>query len=290
MNIQNYDRRGILVGVDGSPGSLRAVEWAARAARHRNARLTICTVYPEPGSALGYPSLLATNERRQRGEDIVGHAAATAHRMAPELSVDRVVAAGHASQEIISLAADHELVVVGSHGDRWLHRLFAGSVAAQVAAHAPCPVAVIHGSTRSEGPIVVGVDGSAEAQIAMGTAFSAAETEHTKVRAICAYQIPSLAVDYAAPINSEMVDYYRDEAQKALSDAVEPWTSKYPHIEVTTESPSGPAGPILAEASKEASLLIVGSRGLGGFKGLLLGSVSRHVVNAASCPVLIVRD
>ncbi|HVX42710.1 MAG TPA: universal stress protein [Mycobacteriales bacterium] len=290
MTSKSHEEPRILVGVDGSPRSLRATEWAAGTARDCGSALTICTVYPEPGSALGYPSLVVTNERRQRGDDIVRHAAATAHRVAPQVRTETIVAVGHPAAEILRLAEGRDLVVVGNHGHRWLHRLFAGSVAAQVAAHASCPVAVIHGSTRSEGPVVIGIDGTTESQGALGVAFRTAEAENVPLVAIHAYQVPPFALDYGSPVTSEILDYSQEEAQKELTEALQPWKDKYPNVRVRSECPSGPAGEVLVDESKTASLIIVGSRGRGGFRGLLLGSVSRYVVNAASCPVLVFRD
>lgn len=285
-----HQRHGILVGVDGSTRSLRAVEWAARTALDSGSSLTICTVYPEPGSALGYPSIIASHERRQRGDEIVRHAAALAHRVTPQVRTDTIVAEGHAAAKIIELAKDRDLVVMGNHGHRWLHRVLAGSVATQVAAHAPCSVAVVHGPARTEGPIVVGVDGSPESQGALDVAFSAADRTQVPVLAIHSYELPTFAVDITSPVMAEVIDFCRNEAHDVLSEALDPWKAKYPNVPVTSECSSGTPGEILTEASKMASLLVVGSRGLGGFRGLMLGSVSHHVVNAAACPVIVARD
>lgn len=266
------------------------MEWAAAVAHDSDTRLTIGTVYPEPHSVPGYPSIAAADERRQRAEQIVRHAAEVAHDAAPTVAVRTVVAEGHPTEELIARGHDCDLIVVGNHGERWMHRLFSGSVAAQVAAHASCPVAVVHGAAPSAGPIVVGVDGSPAAQGALGLAFRTADAESGTIRAIHSYQIPTFAVDYTSAVMKEIVEYCRTEALDELTQALAPWIKKYPHVRVLSDSPSGPAGEILVEASKSASVVIVGNRGLGGFRGLLLGSVSRYVVNAGQCPVLVFRE
>ena len=140
---------GILVGIDGSDHSLRALEWAIREAAVRQAPLTVLTVHQAvagywTGAAMSYPGDPGlthwAREMAQKQTDAVLEQVGSQSRP-PSVTVRSVT--GFPAEELLQAAADADLVVVGSRGAGGFKRLLMGSVSTQVAHHAPCPVVVI---------------------------------------------------------------------------------------------------------------------------------------------------
>ncbi|RWZ59206.1 universal stress protein [Labedella populi] len=135
-------------------------------------------------------------------------------------------------------------------------------------------------------PIIVGVDGSTESIIALRTAGRVAELTGAPLRAVLAWQYPSVAYDgYATMLDWSPEAQARDDLSATLSTA---FGAASPDDLSSSTRPGAPA-PVLIAAARHASLLVVGSRGHGGFAGLLLGSVSEAVARHSPCPVLITR-
>lgn len=135
--------------------------------------------------------------------------------------------------------------------------------------------------------IVVGVDGSEPAQKALAWALEEARMRGVPVTVVHGW-------DYYTPYGRNMAAYVgldtlEAEIRKMVADAVEPWREKYDDVPIQTRLISVSGVAALVEASKDADLVVVGSRGHGGFVGMLLGSVSRGVVQHAHCPVVVVR-
>ena len=139
-------------------------------------------------------------------------------------------------------------------------------------------------------PIVVGNDGSDFARLALRKALWLAQQLKAEVRVIRAWSIsttprPSTwSPGYVPP-----ADDFEAVVRERLAKEVERAAADYPDVKVTLETPHGPAGRELLKAAEKAQLVMVGTRGLGGFKGLLMGSVSNQVVEHAACDVLVVR-
>lgn len=139
-------------------------------------------------------------------------------------------------------------------------------------------------------PIVVGNDGSDFARLAVRKALWLAQQLKAEVRVIRAWSIstaprPSTwSPGYVPP-----ADDFEAVVRERLAKEVDPIAAEYPDVQVTLETPHGPAGRELLKAAADARLLVVGTRGMGGFKGLLMGSVSNQVVEHAPCDVLVVR-
>jgi nucleotide-binding universal stress UspA family protein len=141
--------------------------------------------------------------------------------------------------------------------------------------------------------IVVGVDGSDNARDALRWGLEEARMRHTSVEVVYAWAFPYgyTGFGWAPALDQEALDEVRRSAEEALEEwiAAIAVADAYGEVEVTQSAVEGPPGPVLLEKSEGAELLVVGSRGLGGFKELLLGSVSHQCAQHASCPVVIIR-
>lgn len=135
--------------------------------------------------------------------------------------------------------------------------------------------------------VIVGVDGSPQCAEALQWACRRAETCGDHVRAVCAWSLGASGADWE-PLPGEMTEEQR-AAERLLRDVVEPVRLDHPAVELDAVALPGPAAQVLVDLSADADLLVVGSRGLGGLAGLLLGSVSTHCVHHAHCPVTVVR-
>ena len=133
--------------------------------------------------------------------------------------------------------------------------------------------------------IVIGVDGSPSSVQALRWALEQARITGAPVRAVCAWNLPASPTYLAV---EEDIGYWEEGARTVLDGAIKDVTGDAETLPVQREVVCGHPAKVLVDASTDAGLLVVGSRGHGGFAGLLLGSVSQHVVAHASCPVVVV--
>lgn len=282
-------RWGVLVGIDGSEASLRAVEWVAADTAGTDAAITICFVVDLP-VLIDVPAPHEVRENADHyGRQTVDRALIRLHHLAPTTEAKGHLISGNPAAELLRMSAEADQVVLGSHGGGGgFRQMVLGSVGAQVAAHAPCPVVVVRGERRDGQAVVVGVDGSPLGERALEYAFDFAARHGLGVRAIHAY--PSVAL--VPPVPATIVtprSELRQAAELLVERSVDAWSIKFPAVSVEPIAVPGSAAAALTEASKGSNLLVVGSRGHGGFAGLLLGSVSQAVLRHSDCPVAIVR-
>jgi nucleotide-binding universal stress UspA family protein len=135
--------------------------------------------------------------------------------------------------------------------------------------------------------VIVGVDGSPQSVRALSWACRRVETCEDTVRAVCAWSLGASGEDWM--MQPGMSAEGQRRAEQMLREAVERARSDHPAVEVETAVVEGPPARVLVDMSADADLLVVGSRGLGGFSGLLLGSVSQQCVHHSHCPVTVVR-
>jgi nucleotide-binding universal stress UspA family protein len=265
----------VVVGVDGSTRSIGALRWAAAEAARLHRRLRIIYALDSDDPAL-----------HERAESLLDDAIVQANAWQPRLAIVGVVQHGTPVAELLAESEHAELVVLGSRGHGTLAGILLGSVSAQVAAHAHCPVLVVHhgqiwagsdGPPTSGRPVVVGVDGSAPSDLAAGYAFQAAAALGVSLVAVRAWN----------PVQP----HGRDETAEhdLLAESVAGWCVKYPDVPVRLLLVPDSGGAALVAASQDAQLAVVGSRGHDGFLGLLLGSTSQQLLHHAHCPVLVVR-
>lgn len=291
---------GILVGIDGSDSGAEALRWAAAEAALRDRPLVIANVYSV--GVVGYPTDLPVTVfealRKDSGQ-ILAEAAAAVRADHPDLTVTTVTRSGAVIPLLIEESRGKELAVSGSRGLGGFTGLLLGSIGMGLAAHAACPVAVIRGSAAAPtvgnaAPVVVGVDGSHEADQALQAAFAEAALRQSPLRVVHCWQDPTTDLyttegDQPVSLPEFDEDAWRAYAAKALDENLAEVRTAHP--EVTVESVVDWRRPTVAllDRAKDAQLLVVGSRGRGAFKGLVMGSTSRVMIQHAPCPVLVVR-
>jgi nucleotide-binding universal stress UspA family protein len=285
----------IFVGYDGSDGSRTALRWALHEGALRQLPVRLVYVVEFPWRV---PSLLATGtdaigaELIDEAESVLDGVAAESTVATPGVEVTRTVLAGPISGTLCEESGRASMVVLGSRGAGGFAGLPVGSVSVAVATHARCPVVVVRdgGQPPSNLPIVVGVDESAEARLAIGFAFEEAAARRVRLVAVRAWESPisPWRSDRWPPgLRADEVELAeRNLASGLLDDSCE----RHPSVQVSVRTMSATPTHALEIASREAQLLVVGCRGGGGFHGLLLGSVSLQVLHHAQCPVAVLRQ
>ncbi|WIM92873.1 universal stress protein [Actinoplanes oblitus] len=281
----------VVVGVDGSASALHAVEAAAAEAALRRRPLKIVHGYAWPPNGVPFsPSLAASADAtlRRASAEILAEAARHAAKVAPDLPGDPLTVIGSPARALLQLSEEAALLVLGARGTGGFAGMTLGSVAAHTALHALCPVMVIRGAAGN-GPVVVGVDGSPGSMAACEFAADEADRRGAELVALHAWT-PGQAseLDYGLPLSYETW-HGADEHERLLAEAVAGLAERHPGLRIRRQVREGMARQLLTDWSQDAQLVVVGSRGHGGFAGLLLGSVSQHLTYRAACPVAVVR-
>jgi nucleotide-binding universal stress UspA family protein len=288
--------RGIVVGYDGSAPSAHAVDWAAAEAARRGVPLTVASAVDFTGLVGGPGS--GTPWLSRRAEDGLAETArrgaARARRHAPGADVREAVRTEGAAGMLVELSWTAELVVVGTRGHGEVAGAVLGSVAFAVTAHARCPVAVIAGTDVAlPGPgraVLAGVDGSAEAAAALAYAADLAAGVGAPLTVVTAWRFTAAdAFLSAAGGDVDLTDETHELAGRVNRTAAGTVRRLHPGLVVRSELVVGVPGHVLAERGRRHALTVVGSRGHGGFRSLLLGSVSHAVIHQATTPVIVVR-
>jgi nucleotide-binding universal stress UspA family protein len=297
--------RWIVVGYDGSDASVAALDWAATEAVARKLPLRIVHAWaaPLPPLAMGLDSYTADEAVTDlQVRAVLDEAVGYVRKTAPTLEVVTSLVCEAPPSALVDIAHqdDVELVVVGRRGLGRFAELVVGSTSLHVATHGGRPVVVVPLPTRPETPVVgpegsrvvVGVDGSPASVDAVGFAFDWAELHGVGLTAIHAwhsdYYDAASGKGGAIPAHVQ-VDLFEGDELRVLSEALAGWREKYPEVDVRQLVVHGHPAETLMVASVGAGLVVVGSRGRGGFRSLLLGSVSHAVLHHAHCPVAVVR-
>lgn len=285
---RNSAAPAVLVGVDGSTGSMSAVEWAARTAAETGRILFLCMVIPTEHAYWFTREPILTDELRLRGEEVLSKARDHALDAYPQLHCISDLVSGQPAEQLVRLTGPDDLLVLGGHGAGWVQRLQVGSTCAQAAAHASGTVVVTRTpGFREDGPIVAGVDDSAHAHKVLAFGFETAARLGRTLHAVHVVPVPPVLSLQGVTLINESETAGREVATDVLDNLLNRWAEKYPQVRLEREIASGAPGRILVQQSQYASLMVVSSRGRGGFAGLLLGSVSQHVLALAECPVAI---
>ena len=282
----------IVVGVDGSGPSDEAVVWAAKAAEREHRELHLYSMYQLHSAAYAVAPVPqdVIDRVRTDAEALVRDAADKARAAAPEIEITASVADSRPAVALIDASKTASMVVVGSRGLGGASGLLLGSVGAELASNAYSPVAIVRGAAdATEGPVVVGVDGSKLSQNAVAEAFRQASFRNAKLVAVQTWSDLPDSVFAGYGLDESVLQSEIDEARESLGERLAGYSEQYP--DVVVERVVSPAGPVeqLLESSKNAQLLVVGSRGRGGFAGLLLGSTSQALLHKATVPLMVVR-
>lgn len=288
-------RGAVIAAVDGSARDAAVIEWAVGEATSLGAPLHVIGAVDartslSPRGDIGIVSAVVIEQLEAGTREIIDRACERATSQAGgRVGVTHEVAVGSPAQAVLS-AAEHDAqrIVVGISRKSAAARTFLGTVSAPIVQHSPCPVVLVPAEySPGDGRIVVGVDGSAHSQDAISFALARATRTGGTVILVTTWWAEfeaGVVVTEPGSAEGEKVEArYRDLAEQT---AVAP-RATYPGVNVRVEVHRGGAAATLAGVAEGADLLVVGSRGRGGFTGLLLGSVSQKVLQSAPCPVAV---
>lgn len=299
----------LVVGVDGSEASLRAVDWAADEAALRGVplRLVYASLWELPHSRLrsseGTPiegaalaEGLGGSSEQVTADRIVDGAARRAQRRQADLKVSTEVLPEEPVPALLREGRTASALVLGSRGRSGIAELLLGSVSLAVAARADCPVIVLRGShdhrrvPRTYQRIVLGVAEEPGNAAAVRFAFEEAAARYAALQAVRAWRSPGhQASDHLLPAG-EPDRHDEQQAAKALEAALSDAAADHPSVRVRRRTIEGPAHQVLLDATSTADLLVVGARRRHGRSGLQLGRVAHAVLHHSACPVAVVPE
>jgi nucleotide-binding universal stress UspA family protein len=294
---ERSSHHGVVVGTDGSPSSQVAVRWAAREAAARHAQLTVVyveTPLPVAMSTLSWPAGRIPEEVLEIQENEARRIIAEAVEMVRDGTKDKPVVNGEPYfgapvPTLVDISKDAQMMVVGCHGRTGRHRRLLGSVSTGLIHHAHCPVAVVHDESPtslapSRLPVLLGIDGSRASESAIAIAFEEASWRGADLVALHVWNDADMGTVFGT--DSAAV---RSAADKTLAVSLAGWQERYPEVTVHRAIEFEHPARHLLEQAERAQLVVVGSHGRGGFAGMLLGSVSTAVAQAAQVPVIVAR-
>ncbi|MCZ9309559.1 universal stress protein [Corynebacterium uberis] len=288
----------IVVAVDGSNASKQAVRWAANTANKRDVPLRLATSYTMPQYLYAegmVPPQELFDDLQDDAMEKIEEAKTVAREIAPELKIGHTIAEGSPIDMLLEMSKESTMIVMGSRGLGGLSGMVMGSVSAAVVSHASCPVVVVRednlvDETTKYGPIVVGVDGSEVSEKATEIAFAEADVRDAELVAVHTWMDMQVQASLAG-LSAAQQQWEEVEQQQAelLAERLEPLIAQHPDVDVKKVITRDRPVRALVEAADGAQLLVVGSHGRGGFKGMLLGSTSRALLQSAPCPMMVVR-
>lgn len=307
--------RTVVAGLDGSPESRAAVDWAAREARMRDVPLRILHVHEPTPPRLAQAPFLAEETRQDWGREVPPRVADEVRRGQPGLEVTVEGAEGHAPVVLLGRTGPDGLLVLGSRALGGIGGFLAGSVGLNVVAHTEHPVVLVRAGEsavdehlagpadggRTDGgridgggtdgtayrPVVVGVDPEGTDDSVLAFAFEAAARRSAALRVLQGYSLPAF-FEWAGSVEGEALGEMDRQQAELLEQKLVPWRARHPGVEVRQESQRGNASVLLAEASRNASLLVIGHRIRKHSLGLRVGPVAHAVIHHAAAPVAVV--
>lgn len=280
----------VVVGVDGSKHSHRAIAAAAEAAdlEHRPLHLLHC--YEPYPSVMGPVTPVAgvTEELRRQAEGVLRDARRQVVKTRPQLTVSASLSTHDAREKLSALSERAALMVVGSRGLGTMRSLLLGSVSLWLSHHSACPVLVIRPDAGTAGGgVTVGADDTPSCRAAIEFAFVQASMQQLSLTVVhCIPPLPYRGQD-DVPLSEELDDVPRH--RRGLAESVAGLREKYPDVPVELSLLRGPTAAALVTASQTSRLVVVGSRHRSHW-GVLGGAVGRAVVEHAHCPVAVVPE
>ncbi|QPK94343.1 universal stress protein [Actinomyces sp. zg-332] len=285
----------ILVGVDGSKESLNAVKWAASRVKKADARMHIICAYSlpsfTPSSLEGGYATIDDVSIKEGAQIVVDEAVKLATEEGVEVTSS--IEVGDPARILVELSNEVSMIVVGKSGtgggiaDRLL-----GSVSSALACHSCCTVVIVPFADEDKdyseiNEIVVGVDGSESSRLAFKAAIYETKMDNAHLTAVMTVPMTnSLGMFTWLPFTVEK-EVILEDVSNSLNEVIETELAGE-ELEVTRYALEGHPTKVLTEFSSRSDLLVVGTRGRGGFTGLLLGSTSQSLLNYSECPIMIV--
>ncbi|WP_328980295.1 universal stress protein [Streptomyces canus] len=296
--------RNVTVGLDGSPESRAAAEWAAREAKLRGLPLRLVHVWEPVPEPMAQASLLGAETQAHWSERVPRETAEGLRLRHPGVHVETEQIPGRPADALAGAAKAAELLVLGSRGLSGIAGFLVGSVGMAVIADTETPVVLVRageqGADEHEAdpagipsaatayrPVVLGLDTGHPHDTVIAFAFEEAARRGTSLRVVHGWNLPPYSA-YGLPADLELnAELGRQEAA-ALTEVLRPWRQKYPDVEVAEESRSGSPAHHVIDASRDASLVVVGRRIRRSPIGVHIGSVTHAVLHHATAPVAVV--
>ncbi|MGW3652572.1 universal stress protein [Streptomyces sp. NPDC000878] len=284
----------IVVGVDGSEPSLRAVDWAADEAALRGAplRLVYASLWERyEGAALAQD--LGKPSEQVTAEDIVRTAAQRARLRQADVRITTDVLPEEPEYALVREGHLAAALVLGTRGRSGVVEMLLGSVSLAVAAHADCPVIVLRGSHGNQvragthGRVVVGVGEKATDSAALRFAVQEAKLRHATLDAVRAWRCPAYETTDHPLLSGEPARLHEEQAAEVLERALKDVPAE---MDLRRRTVEGAARRVLPDASREADLLVVGARRNPGHLGLQLGRVAHAALHHSACAVAVVPE
>ncbi|MFD4367070.1 universal stress protein [Rhodococcus sp. NPDC058521] len=286
------DRNSVVVGVDGSESAWAALRVAAGVAAKRGLRLKIIHALDFAPYGFGGPYIDSGGVFEwveASGKSILQDAEALARERKADLEIKTELSIGSSAQWLVDLSEQARVIVIGASGVGAATTALLGNNAVSVTTHAHCPVVVVRGEIRPEAPVVVGVDGSATSVRAVEVGFQEADLRGVPLVAVHVWSDlgPTAFEDpRAAALVPRGIE---DEEEAVLAEALAGWQEQFPDVHVERRIYIDNPRARLLDWTEKAQLVVVGSRGRGGFRSMLLGSTSNSLISQANCPVVVVR-
>lgn len=286
------DRPAVVVGVDGSETALGAARWAADVAARHGDPLTL--LHAIPGLDWHFVSPGQTAGPEGPADAVLAAVEAEVRSAQPELEIRTAAVKGAVTAVLADAAQSARLLVVGTGAAD--HRVLGGHVV-RITQHAQCPVVVWrHPLAKRTGkplPVIVGIDESEESGRALAEAFDVARALHAPLTVAHMWEIDAAVgmgdLGGLGNMDWSLLEMLESQQRQRMDELVAPLAKQFPNAHVSKVfRDAGPAKG-LAELSREAQLVVVGSHGRGRLAASLLGSVSQNLIHHAECPVLVVR-
>lgn len=278
----------VVVGVDGTEHSERAVRYAVAEARRRGTGVTVVHAVHDTAPLAAMLPLYSVEALAAVGRRLVEDTERQVSGLDADVEVGSSVRPGDRVGILVDAGERACAIVLGHRSRSLAGRVFTGSTTTGVAARAHCPTVSVPDSWvegAELGRVVVGVDDSEASHDALLVAFGEARRRDALLRVVHAWKLPGAYDDIV--VSKVMVDDWTASAREQLEKTLVPWREAFPEVEVEVELHHEYPGHALLAASEGADVIVVGRKGHGAPLGVYLGSVARMLIREARCPVIV---
>lgn len=279
----------IVVGVDGTDQSGRAVRYAVTEAQRQGCGLRLVHAIHETAPMAPMLPLVAVETFEEVGRRMVAEAKQLVYDLTDgEMQVETLVQPGSRTHVLCEAGEDARMIVLGHRDRSVLGRVFTSSTTTGVAARAHSPVVCVPATWidgHENGRVVVGLDGSPASRDALALAFAAAAERKAHLTVLHAWKLSGVYDDIISSRVS--MEEWKVSALEQMEQILAEWRSHYPEVDVEVDLRHQYPAPALVGATEGADLIVLGRRGHGAPLGVYLGSIARTLIREARCPVEI---